>query len=126
MDKIKELENELMKAKQEAYDRHRREIEEAKKKIPTDVWWSDDYFYASIDWFYFYYWYEETYCRKHPKTDNCEDRYDCDKRERCFTATIWDKEVMRIPASKLSVDGNIEDYMISWMLMFIKKYCNAK
>jgi len=124
MNKISQLEEELRKAKQEEYDNRRKEIEEKKKKISTSIWGSDDYYCAAIDWFSFYYWYEETYCSKHPKIDDCEDRFDCDKRERCFTANIWDKEVMRIPASKLSVDWNIEEYLISWMLMFIKKFIN--
>ena len=122
MSKITQLEEKLKKAKQEVYEKRRKEIEEAKKKIVTNVWWSDDYFYADIDWLSFYYWYEETHCSKHPNIDDCEDKYNCDKREWCFTATIWDKKVMRLPASKLSVDWNIEEYLISWMLMFIKKF----
>ena len=124
MNEIERLKEELRRAQEEENRKRQNKIEEAKKKIPTYISWSDDYFCASIDWFDFYYWYEVTHCSKHPKIDDCEDRFDCDKRERCFTATIGDKEVMKIPASKLSVDGNIEDYMISGMLMFIKKYCN--
>lgn len=123
MNKIQELEQQLREEKEKEFRKRQQEIKDAKKKIETDVSGSDDYFCASIEWFNFYYWYEETMCPKHPKIDDCEDEYDCDKREWCFVATIWDKEVMRIPASKLSVDGNIEDYMISGMLMFIKKYC---
>ena len=120
--KIEELEKELKKAKEEEFRKREEEIRLAKDKIPTSVWVSDDYFYADIDWFSFYYWYEETHCPKHPKIDDCEDEYDCDKREWCFTASIWDKQVMKIPASKLAVNWNIEEYLISWMLMFIKKF----
>ena len=123
MNRIQELEQELRKEKEKEFKKRQEEIKKAKEKIKTSVCGSDDYYCADIDWFSFYYWYEATVCKKHPKTDDCEDRYDCDQREWCFTATIWDKEVMRIPASELSVDWNIEEYLISGMLMFIEKYC---
>ena len=126
MNRIDELERELRKEKEKEFDKRQEEIRKAKEKIPTSISWSDDYIWAGIEWFDFYYWYEETYCKKHKKIDDCEDRYDCEEREWCFTARINNKEVMRIPSSELSVDWNVEECLISWMLMFIKKYLDTK
>ena len=124
MDKIEKLEEELKQLKRERYENQVKQANELKEKFQKKskiyIWWSDDYYWASVWDLSFYYWYEETMCKKHPKNEDCEDEFDCEKRERCFTAVEWDKEVMRIPTSDLSPEcNNMEDYIICGILMYI-------
>ena len=70
----------------------------------------------------FYFWYEETHCEKHPDIDDCEDEYECEERDWCFTANIWNKQVMKIPSKKLTVDGDVFENLVAWILYFIEKY----
>lgn len=101
---IEELENELRTKKlQEAEQRRKDRTEKEKnfkKKNKVNVYWSDDYAGMVSDKYSFYYGYEETYCPKH-KDEDCEDLYDCELREWCFTASIGNRKVLRVPCSKL-------------------------
>lgn len=130
MDKIRQLENELKELKYQEFMKQQKESQRIKaeyqKKEKIDVWWSDDYYYASIWDTSFYYGYEVTMCKKHPKIDDCEDRYDCEKREWCFTAHEWDKEIMRIPESDLSPScRDVADHLMCWILLYIKSIKNG-
>ena len=120
---IYKLERELKEKKRKLYEIERKkkmkEEEEFIKSTKVDVWWSDDYYGASSGEYRFYYWYEETMCKKHPKNEDCEDD-GCEERERCFTVSKWKKEIMRLPTSSLK-KWNIDETFISWVMMFIKE-----
>ncbi len=100
---IQELEQELRDRRQEEYERERierlKKEQEFKEKHKVNTYWASDYAGLEAGDYSFYYGYEETFCPKH-KNKNCED-YGCELREWCFVAKIKDKEVMRIPSSKL-------------------------
>ena len=123
---ILSLEKELQDMKRELFMKQQKEARELKykkeKEADISISWSDDYFWADVWDFSFYYWYEETFCKKHPNIEDCEDRYDCEWREWCFTACKWDKEVMRIPQSDLWICDTVEEYTMWGIMLFIKKY----
>ena len=79
------------------------------------VFTSDDYCGLTIKKpnISFYYGYEETSCPVKSHRENCEDN-GCEKREWCFTVQVNDKEVMRIPTSKLHPDEGEEPF---WYLV---------
>lgn len=121
---INKLEQELQQKKRQVAEFNRKQIlkkeQERKNTTKIDVHWSDDYYWADVWEYSFYYWYEETMCKKHHKTKDCEDRFDCDERERCFVVCKWDKEIMRLPTSDLQ-SWNIDETFVSWLMMFIQK-----
>jgi len=91
-EKIKSLEIELNTLRAE---------KNIKEKTMVDVYCSDDYAGLECGQYSFYFGYEATLCPKHGKDANCEDEHDCEKNEWAFTVTKNNKEIMRIPSSKL-------------------------
>ena len=84
------------------YNTTRRAIKSYEKKqlektTGVDVYGSDDYWGLSVGKYKFYFGYEYLMCLKH---SDCS----CDDKEWCFVASVDDKEVMRIPESRLGGD----------------------
>lgn len=126
-EEIYQLEKELQEKKRKLAEQTRKQkMEKEKEFIETtkvDVRRSDDYYGSSSGEYSFYFWYEKTMCKKHPKSKDCEDRFECDEREWCFVASKWNKEIMRLPASSLK-DWNIDETFVSWLMMFIQQITN--
>jgi len=84
-------------------------------KTNIKVYTSDDYCGLELDGVSFYYGYEATECPiKSHKTEQDCDYLCCDKREWCFTVNIKDKEMMKIPTSKLHPERGEEPF---WYLV---------
>lgn len=91
-----------------------REAEKAfKDAAHLNIYQSSDYCGLSIDNLSFYYGYEVTMCPKHKSEEVCE-QVDCELREWCFTADEGNKEVLKLPTSKLWF---INDADIMWYLL---------
>lgn len=119
---IYQIEKDLQEKKRKLAEANRKQKMENERKFieskKVNVYWSDDYYWASWWEYSFYYWYERTMCKIHQNTEDC-DRFECDERERCFTVERWKEEIMRIPTSDLK-NWNIEETFISWIMIFIQ------
>ena len=118
---INKLERELQELKIKKYEQQQREAREReqefkKKNAWLDIYGSDDYCGCGIGEYSFYYGYEETRCpvKSHKDSDDCDEK-DCDKRERCFVASIWDKEVAVYTDSELG-QSDIMEQLIAWIM----------
>ena len=121
--KLKEEANRLeLEASQEEFQEGIRKEETYRKTKNIDVYCSDDY--AGLEaWKYkFYFGYEETMCPVKGHKEDCEDN-GCEKREWCFVATVNNKKVMRIPASKLYPKKQEEPmfFLLSGIGLFLQK-----
>lgn len=126
---INELERKLQRLKLEEAEKKRRETRQAQENIEKELgvstYWSDDYAGLSTGKYSFYYGYEETMCPKHKEKD-CEDKYDCDEREWCFTADIGKKEVMRVPRSKLTYEHkDVLELLLIGIGIFFNEYLSS-
>lgn len=85
-----------------------------------DVYTSDDYCGLESGKYKFYFGYEETFCEEHG-TESCDDS------EWAFTAQVDDKEVMRIPKSKLhpTKDEVPFWYLVAGIGMFLNRNSEA-
>lgn len=103
-EKAEGLKREASRLEQEAHEEERLERlgteQNYRRTRKIDVYVSDDYAGLDAGDFSFYFGYEQTACPKHKTEEACE-RVDCEKREDCFVASISNKEVLRIPRSKL-------------------------
>lgn len=87
-----------------------------------DVYTSDDYCGMSVGKYVFYFGYEETICPKHKtNTERCNDT-DCELGEWAFTATVDNKEVLRVPQSQLHPKQYEEPFfhLLTGIAMFLK------
>lgn len=122
---INELENELrMKKLQEAEQKRKDRVkkeEDFREKNKINIYCSSDYAGMVSGEYSFYYGYEETYCPKH-KDKDCGDLYDCELQEWCFTASIGDKEVLRVPSSELWFEyKDVSEYLLLGIGKFLEK-----
>ena len=117
-ERIRRLELKEAEKKRQEEDRKINKFEES---TGIHIYTSDDYCGLELPFIHFYYGYEETYCKKHGKNKDCEDR-DCEKNEWAFTVTIRKKEVMRIPKSKLhpEKEGQPFWYLIAGIGHYLK------
>lgn len=106
---IQELEDELWIKKQQEHERKRlaalAKEKNFRKENGVDVYTSDDYCGMSVGDISFYYGYEVT-----------------QKGEWCFTATVGEKEVLRLRTSQLWGEDNEEPffYLLGGIAQFLK------
>ena len=129
MKTIQELENELAQRRRDESEAKRREEykkeEIFRKAEKIDVYTSDDYCGMTNGKYDFYYGYEVTECAIKSHRKNCEDN-GCEKREWCFTASVDNKEVMKIRKSLLWHDSGDEPffYLLAGIARFIRENLN--
>ena len=91
----------------------RYEKKELEKATGVNVYGSDDYWGLSVGKYKFYFGYESEMCLKH---SDCS----CEDKEWCFTAGVDEKEVMRIPESRLDGDTG-EKQLLHGIGQFLSK-----
>ncbi len=99
--KLREEANRLeLEASQEGFQEGIKKERTYRDTQNIDVYCSDDYAGLKAGKYKFYFGYEETMCPIKSHKEDCEDN-GCKKREWCFVAIVNNKEIMRIPVSKL-------------------------
>jgi hypothetical protein len=127
-EKAHQLREEARKLEYQAHEEKRiaklKEEESYRTSSKIDVFCSDDYAGLDSGKYHFYFGYEETYCpvKSHKTEDNCYEK-DCDKREDCFVVSVDNKEVLRVPRSKLYPKEGEEPmfYLLAGIGLFLKK-----
>lgn len=137
---IIELENNLREAKYNKAEKERQERREKetkwKNKNNINLYHAGDYAWLSVGNLNFYYWYEETFCKKHwwnqelceeaeSEDEKTYEKY-CEEREICFVASDEKWEILRIPTSKLFPDGDVPWDFYEWVLYGIAFYLKQK
>jgi len=100
--------------------RNRKEAK-IRKETGVTVYRSGDYAGMTVGNKMFYFGYEQTVCLEHGQSE-CTECYEKENdTEWCFTADIGDKEVMRIPESKLG-QGNVVMNLLHGIGQFMAKF----
>ncbi len=124
MQQARQLEEEAQRLRRVAHEEARvaelKARDEWEKNNKADVYIASDYAGMVSGPLQFYFGYEHTVCTHHKTEDECSEA-DCGDNEWAFVAWKDDKEVMRIPQSKLNPRKNEDTsfYLLSGIAMYL-------